>query len=60
MTTVRRRRCFHGRLPLADTADTAAAVRQAYGAARFDRLKGLKRKYDPENLFRLNQNIRPE
>ena len=34
-------------------------VRQAYGAAKYDRLKALKRKYDPENFFRLNQNINP-
>jgi FAD/FMN-containing dehydrogenase len=35
-------------------------VRDAYGAERYDRLKSLKRKYDPENLFRLNQNISPD
>jgi len=35
-------------------------VRQAYGAAKYDRLKALKRKYDPTNLFRMNQNIRPD
>jgi FAD/FMN-containing dehydrogenase len=35
-------------------------VRQAYGTAKYDRLKSLKRKYDPTNLFRMNQNIRPE
>ena len=34
-------------------------IRQAYGAARYDRLKALKRKYDPDNFFRLNQNIPP-
>jgi FAD/FMN-containing dehydrogenase len=32
-------------------------IRQAYGAERYDRLKALKRRYDPENFFRLNQNI---
>jgi len=35
-------------------------VREAYGGERFDRLKRLKRKYDPDNLFRLNQNIPPD
>jgi FAD/FMN-containing dehydrogenase len=33
-------------------------VRAAYGA-NYDRLVELKTKYDPTNLFRMNQNIRP-
>ncbi len=34
-------------------------VRTSYGAANYERLVALKAKYDPTNLFRLNQNIRP-
>src|SRR5439155_12562009 len=34
-------------------------IRQAYGAEKYDRLKALKRKYDPDNFFRINQNIPP-
>ena len=34
-------------------------IRQAYGSEKYDRLKALKRKYDPTNFFRLNQNIAP-
>jgi FAD/FMN-containing dehydrogenase len=34
-------------------------IRQAYGAKRYARLKALKRKYDPDNFFRINQNIPP-
>jgi hypothetical protein len=33
-------------------------VRAAYGD-HYNRLSQLKRKYDPDNFFRVNQNIRP-
>jgi FAD/FMN-containing dehydrogenase len=36
-----------------------ARVRAAYPGATYDRLAEIKRRYDPENLFRLNQNIPP-
>lgn len=40
------------------TPDETGRVRFAYGAA-YDRLVELKRKYDPDNFFRMNQNIKP-
>ena len=34
-------------------------MRAAYGPAKHDRLVALKRRYDPANILRGNQNIRP-
>jgi FAD/FMN-containing dehydrogenase len=34
-------------------------VKSAYGEAKYERLQALKRKYDPTNFFRMNQNVRP-
>ena len=36
-----------------------ARVRAAYPGATWDRLAAIKARYDPTNLFRLNQNIPP-
>ena len=42
------------------TDEHSERVRSAYPGATWDRLVEIKRKYDPTNLFRLNQNIPPE
>jgi FAD/FMN-containing dehydrogenase len=42
---------------LADEGE--ARVRAAYPGPTWDRLRQIKRKYDPDNVFRLNQNIPP-
>jgi FAD/FMN-containing dehydrogenase len=43
---------------LADEGESG--VRRAYPRGKLTRLATLKRRYDPDNVFHLNQNIRPE
>lgn len=40
------------------TDDEGDRVESAY-AANYERLMAVKRKYDPDNLLHMNQNIRP-
>lgn len=42
-----------------EQSDTGVA-QQAYGGDKFTRLAAIKKRYDPANLFRLNQNIAPQ
>ena len=39
-------------------AEWTDRIKAAFGA-NYDRLVTLKNRYDPTNLFRLNQNIKP-
>jgi FAD/FMN-containing dehydrogenase len=40
------------------TEEEGDRVAAAYGA-NYDRLTQIKKRYDPDNLFHLNQNIKP-
>jgi FAD/FMN-containing dehydrogenase len=43
-----------------DVAEVGRDVaRTIYGDAKYERLRALKREWDPDNVFRLNQNIQP-
>jgi len=58
---------FHAELPVDDGStyvnfmgvEGADAVRGAYPASTYARLRDLKLRYDPDNLFRANHNIAP-
>jgi len=47
-----------GYINFMDADEGEARVKASYGE-HYERLAAIKRKYDPANLFRVNQNIRP-
>jgi hypothetical protein len=40
--------------------EPADRVRAAFGDAKYERLRAIKHRYDPDNLFRYNHNIPPQ
>jgi FAD/FMN-containing dehydrogenase len=40
-------------------AEGDARIRSAYPHGAYERLAAIKRRHDPDNLFRLNQNVPP-
>jgi FAD/FMN-containing dehydrogenase len=41
------------------TQEGETEVRRAYPGSTWDRLRAVKRRYDPDNFFRLNHNVPP-
>ena len=46
-------------LDLVGLGEDRALVHRAMGDATFARLQEAKRRFDPKNLFRMNQNVAP-
>ena len=49
-----------GYLNYASEAAAADGLETEFGVERFQRLRAVKRQYDPGNVFRFNHNIAPE
>ncbi len=49
-----------GYINFASEDETQERVIATYGNEKYKKLVSLKRKYDPDNFFRMNQNIKPE
>ncbi len=45
---------------MGDEQESLDRIAEAYGANTYERLVALKNKYDPDNFFRLNPNIKPK
>ena len=46
-------------LPLCAPNGNVGRSANVFGPEKYERLRDLKKKWDPTNLFHLNQNIRP-
>ena len=44
----------------ADDGDPRGKALAVYGPAKLERLVAVKRRYDPDNLFRINHNVPPD
>jgi FAD/FMN-containing dehydrogenase len=45
---------------MSDGEESQARIQAAYGPEKAERLKALKRRWDPDNFLRNNQNISPD
>lgn len=51
--------CGGGYINFLSEDDDETRVKAALGDTDYDRLVSVKNQYDPTNLFRMNQNVKP-